>query len=91
MRICTECPNFLDKDPKRDIWYNQFCMAVKLPTGTNPINGKVMPFNKNDLGMKYFTENEYEYARNVNTGNCKIKPSKNPAKVIKLKILQIPT
>jgi hypothetical protein len=65
--ICKKCIHFEDGD----IWYNQFCLASPLPLVMDPVDGQVKPQNTNDLGAPYFTENRYQYAKNINkTGNC---------------------
>lgn len=71
--ICRKCVHFLGKDatsPRKDVWYNHFCKASPLPTRIDPYDGKEKPCGVNDLGGAYFTENKFQYCRDVNDGAC---------------------
>lgn len=71
--VCTKCRSFMNLEPgspREHIWYNHLCKATPLPTAIDPYDGKTKPCGVNDLGNKYFTENQFQYCRNVNEGNC---------------------
>ena len=72
MTICKKCKNFkmLNKNNGADCWYNHVCKANKLPVEIDPIDGREKPCSYNDLGDKYFSEDKYEYCRDINNGNC---------------------
>lgn len=74
MTICTQCVHFRNLEPgspREDCWYNHLCLAVRLPKGMDPYDGKLKPYRHNDLGKKYFADEEYEYCERINDGNCK--------------------
>mgnify|MGYP001606881511 CR=1 FL=1 len=71
--ICTHCVHFMNLDPgspREHIWYNHLCKATPLPTKVDPYDGKTKAHSVNDLGGEYFTENQFQYCRNVNDGRC---------------------
>jgi len=71
--ICTKCVHFMSLEPgsvRKHVWYNQLCKAAPLPTKIDPYDDNIKPFNINNFGNEYFTENEFRYCRDVNDGNC---------------------
>ena len=69
--VCTQCVHFMNLEPgspREHIWYNHLCKATPLPTKVDPCDGKTKPHGVNDLGGEYFTENRFQYCRNVNDG-----------------------
>lgn len=75
MRICYECPSFINLEPNsvwQDIWYNHLCQANPLPKARNPVTGKIQSYTKNDFGQTVYVDNEYEYCRDMNPeGDCR--------------------
>ena len=70
--ICTQCVHFMNlkpRSPRAHIWYNHLCKATPLPTTIDP-DGKKRFYAVNDLGQEYFSDNQYQYCREVNNGNC---------------------
>lgn len=67
--ICVQCKMFENKGA---IWYDQFCCEpeVRAQEGIDPVTGKKQHIHKNDSGRKYYDDNPYPYARDVNSGNC---------------------
>ena len=71
--ICIKCEHFVNLEPaspREHIWYNHLCKASPLPTKIDPYDGKTKRYTVNGLGNEYFTENQFEYCRNVNDGKC---------------------
>lgn len=86
MNICRYC-NFFDQISSEEIWYNALCKVRKREKQRDPIYGKWKFIYKNDLGDIVYSDQEYEYCKNVNiNGECglyqsKKEPTKN-AKVL---------
>ncbi len=55
---------------RKDVWYNHLCKATPLPTKTDPYDGKVKPYNINDLGRTCFEDHRFEYCSQINDGDC---------------------
>ncbi|MBI4215579.1 MAG: hypothetical protein HY602_02545 [Parcubacteria group bacterium] len=73
--VCTKCVHFLNlapdsNSPHKDMWYFHLCMATPLPIDIDPYDGKGKPYCRNDIGSKVFTENKFQYCRDVNNGMC---------------------
>lgn len=71
--ICTQCVHFKNLEPhsaRKDVWYNHLCQATPLPKKVDPYDGKMKPCAVNDLGREHFTENEFQYCRELNDGKC---------------------
>lgn len=71
--ICTRCGHFLNLEPgsvREHIWYNHLCKASPLPKGVDPYDGKEKACSINAFGGRYFSDNEFQYCRDVNDGNC---------------------
>ena len=67
MKLCVTCKHFLSRGR---MWYDQYCKAVQHPKGVDPVTGEKVYRKKNDLGGYYYDDEPYEYARNVNNGDC---------------------
>ncbi|KKL55822.1 hypothetical protein LCGC14_2251550 [marine sediment metagenome] len=67
MKICRDCRHFIQNGA---IWYDQFCGAVENEQGTNPVTGELGFVQKNDLGLVYFGDQRFAYAREINRGDC---------------------
>jgi len=74
MTICYECKHFHNKEPtgpRTDVWYNHVCRAAPRDTAADPVTGRILYADVNDLGMKYFTEDRFKNCRDINTdGAC---------------------
>jgi hypothetical protein len=69
LTVCVKCKYYYCSG--KDIWYNQFCKASEREPCIDPVSGKEMYADKNDLGKIYFTDQRYSYCRDVNThGRC---------------------
>ena len=71
--VCTRCVHFMNLEPgspREHVWYNHLCKATLLPVKVDPYDGKTKSYGKNYLGSEYFTENQFQYCRNVNDGKC---------------------
>jgi hypothetical protein len=67
MTICKLCQHFINGGP---IWYDQYCGATKKPLTVNPVTGEHAYQSINGLGTVYYDHNPYQYARDINTGDC---------------------
>ena len=75
LKICAKCANLMRLEPmsspRYDVWYNLICKASPLAESVDLTTGGVGYKKVNDLGTEYYTENPYEYCREVNTdGEC---------------------
>lgn len=74
MTICIKCAfylNLAEDEDERDIWFNQYCKADKLPLVIDPVTGKKGPGRTNDLGEPYMADKPYPYCRDINrSGQC---------------------
>jgi hypothetical protein len=69
---CVDCKNLIiTVNGNPDIWYNHFCQASPRAKVRDPFSGELAYGGVNDFGGSYTTDEQYEYARNVNThGAC---------------------
>ncbi len=73
MKICTNCQFFLNKGDEGLIWYNLYCKATSREKEPNPVTGIAEYVGHNDLGNKYYTDEQYKNCREVNAnGDCKL-------------------
>lgn len=71
--VCLQCEHFMNLEPgsvREHNWYNHVCKASPLLTKVDPYDGKEKPCGVNDLGGEYFSEQPYNYCRNINDGKC---------------------
>ncbi len=71
--VCTKCVHFQNLEPnssRKDCWYNHLCRATLLPIKIDPYDGKEKPYSVNDLGQECFSEDTFDYCRNINDGAC---------------------
>lgn len=71
--VCTQCAHFMNLEPgsaREHVWYNHLCQATPLPKKVDPYDGKEKSYGVNDLGQEYYTENKFQYCRDVNDGRC---------------------
>lgn len=70
MKICANCKHL--RKVGDDVWYNYQCRANPRPIAVDPVTGKTMYFDKNDVGRIYFTDEELPACRDINlTGDCR--------------------
>jgi len=75
MNICKNCQHFECRVDglRTGVWYNQFCKAVTRPQDQNPQSGEMQYVQVNTFGQRYFTDEPYPYARDMNpSGECEL-------------------
>jgi hypothetical protein len=70
--VCTNCIHHEEIRDSRniDVWYQHFCKASSREEGVDPVSGKKCFVGKNDFGTIIYTDQQWNYCRDVNTGNC---------------------
>lgn len=72
MKICAKCKNVSIKSRMGESrWYDYMCTAVTRDSGIDPVSGKRGFQATNDLGQRYFTDEQFPNCRTINTdGSC---------------------
>jgi hypothetical protein len=73
MTICKYCKHMRHDIKNRqapDVWYNFFCSASRREKAQDPVTGEWGFLSKNSLGEINIVEEEFEYCRYVNKGDC---------------------
>lgn len=65
--ICANCRFFIQKG---SIWYDQLCGRSERQEAIDPVTGKRGWVGQNDFGMKHVSDQQFDYARDVNHGSC---------------------
>ena len=72
--VCTDCKHFQNAEfhsPRRDCWYNHFCLVQDLPTARDPYDGKVKSYKVGFGGQKVFSYQQHPNCHDVNNdGRC---------------------
>lgn len=75
MKTCYTCQHFKNSEPngpRKDMWYNHLCKAAPLDVTINPVTGEACCKSRNDLGQEYYTNQMFEYCREINKGDCSL-------------------
>ena len=67
MTICANCKFFIKNGP---IWYDQYCGASERRKVIDPVTGEEGYAGKNDFGTAYVSDQQFDFARDVNHGSC---------------------
>lgn len=71
--VCYECVHFKNlepRSPREHVWYNHVCTATPLPVQRDPVTGQLQNVSRNDLGREIFTDQPFQFCREINKGNC---------------------
>lgn len=71
MNTCANCKHVLYTNIEgKPIWYNIFCKASRRREATDPVTGEKGFVASNDLGGTFVSDQRFDFARDVNKGNC---------------------
>ena len=74
--ICKKCTHLFSKpDPRpscQEIWYNQYCQSPEVAhkQEIDPVSGELSYVSTNAFNDKFYTDEEYPHAREINQGAC---------------------